>query len=51
MTAQQKARAIGAIPGLLDVVHDLAAPALERDLSAYLDGQRSRIQQRIKRGA
>jgi HK97 family phage portal protein len=50
-TAEQKAQALGAIPGLLDVVHDLTAPVMERDLAAYLTGQRQRVMGRLKRGA
>lgn len=50
LSAEQKAQALGAIPGLLDVVHDLTAPVVERELSAYFEGQRSRVVGRLKRG-
>jgi phage portal protein BeeE len=48
--AERKARALRAFPGLLDAVHDLAAPMAERDLATYLEGQRARVTSRLKRG-
>lgn len=48
LTMRRKAMALGAFPGILDAMHDLAAPALERDLSAYLSGQGERVRRRLK---
>ena len=47
---QVKAQGLGAIPGLLDAVHDLTAPLVERDLEAYLQGQKRRVQSRLRGG-
>jgi hypothetical protein len=47
---QRKAQGLGAIPGLLDAVHDLTAPLVERDLEAYLQGQKRRVQSRLRGG-
>lgn len=50
-TAQEvKAQALGAIPGLLDAVHDLAQPALQADLAANQQRQYERVTARLKRG-
>jgi hypothetical protein len=49
--AEQKAQALGAIPGLLDVVHDLTAPAMEAKVSAYFRGQHERVAGRLRRRA
>jgi HK97 family phage portal protein len=46
---QRKARGLEAIPGLLDVVHDLATPALARDLGEYYAGQRARVLSRLRK--
>jgi hypothetical protein len=40
---EQKALALGAVPGLLDTLQDLVRPALEADVQAYLEGQRERV--------
>jgi HK97 family phage portal protein len=40
---EQKALALGAVPGLLDTLQDLVRPALQADVEAYLEGQRERV--------
>jgi HK97 family phage portal protein len=50
LVAQRKAQALGAFPGLLDAIHDLAVPALQSDLEAYYAQQRARISGRLKGG-
>jgi hypothetical protein len=50
LVAQRKAQALGAFPGLLDAIHDLAVPALQADLEAYYAQQRARISGRLKGG-
>lgn len=45
---QRKAQALDAIPGLLDAVHELARPALERDLAAYFEAQQRRVLARLR---
>jgi HK97 family phage portal protein len=45
---ERKARALAAIPGMLDALHDLASPAMERDLEGYFRGQRARVTGRLK---
>jgi hypothetical protein len=50
LSGGQKSIGLGAFPGLLDAVQALAAPALERDLTAYFKGQSERVQKRLARG-
>lgn len=47
-TGERKAIGLGAFPGLLDAVQELAAPALERELAAYFREQGQRVQRRVR---
>jgi phage portal protein BeeE len=49
LAEERKSIGLGAFPGLLDAVQALAAPALERDLTAYFKGQGERVQKRLAR--
>lgn len=52
LPVQRKARgAVEAIPGMLDALHELARPALERDLETYFAAQRRRVLSRARQQA
>lgn len=50
LVGERKAIGLGAFPGLMDAVQELAQPALEKELAAYFTGQAERVRKRLGRG-